>query len=171
LKLLTAQRESEVAGMRWSELDLVARTWTIPGARAKNGKPHIVHLNPLAVELLDQVPRIVDQGLLFSGNGITPVSGFSSAKARLDAAMGATDWVLHDLRRTATTGLARLGIAPHVADKVLNHAAGTIRGVAATYNRFEYLAERQAALDAWGRLVESLVRPVPSNVAQLAASR
>jgi integrase len=171
LMLLTAQRESEVAGMRWSELDLDARTWTIPGARAKNGKPHIVHLNPLAVELLDQVPRIVDQDLLFSGNGITPVSGFSSAKARLDAAMDATDWVLHDLRRTATTGLARLGIAPHIADKVLNHAAGTIRGVAATYNRFEYLAERQAALDAWGRLVESLVRPVPSNVVQLAAPR
>jgi integrase len=171
LMLLTAQRESEVAGMRWSELDLDARTWTIPGARAKNGKPHIVHLNPLAVELLDQVPRIVDQALLFSGNGITPVSGFSSAKARLDAAMGAKDWVLHDLRRTATTGLARLGIAPHIADKVLNHAAGTIRGVAATYNRFEYLAERQAALDAWGRLVESLVRPVPSNGVQLVAPR
>ena len=171
LMLLTAQRESEVAGMRWSELDLDARTWTIPGARAKNGKPHIVHLNPLALELLDQVPSIVDQDLLFSGNGITPVSGFSSAKARLDAAMGATDWVLHDLRRTTTTGLARLGIGPHIADKVLNHAAGTIRGVAATYNRFEYLAERQAALDAWGRLVESLVRPVPSNVVQLTAPR
>jgi len=59
-------------------------------------------------------------------------------------------WVLHDLRRTATTGMARLGIAPHVADRVLNHQAGTIRGVAAVYNRFEYLAERQAALDAWG---------------------
>ena len=117
------------------------------------------------------MPRIVDRALLFSGNGITPVSGFSSAKARLDAAMGATDWVLHDLRRTATTGLARLGIAPHVADKVLNHAAGTIRGVAATYNRFEYLAERTAALDAWGRLVESMVRPVPANVIQLAAPR
>ena len=54
LMLLTAQRESEVAGMRWSELDLDARTWTIPGARAKNGKPHIVHLNPLALELLDR---------------------------------------------------------------------------------------------------------------------
>ncbi len=59
-------------------------------------------------------------------------------------------WTLHDLRRTATTGMARLGIAPHVADKVLNHTAGTIRGVAAVYNRFEYLDERRAALDAWG---------------------
>jgi len=55
-------------------------------------------------------------------------------------------WVIHDLRRTATTGMARLGIAPHVADRVLNHTAGTIRGVAAIYNRFEYLDERKAAL-------------------------
>ena len=159
LMLLTAQREGEVAGMCWSELDLEGRTWTIPGARAKNGKPHIVHLSGLAIEVLDQVYRIVDQDLLFSGNGRTPVSGFSSAKTRVDAALGASDWVLHDLRRTATTGLARLGIEPHIADKVLNHTAGTVRGVAATYNRFEYLDERKAALDAWGRFLESLVRP------------
>ncbi len=169
LMLLTAQREGEVAGMRWSELDLDARTWTIPGARAKNGKPHVVHLSSLAMEVLGQVPRIVDdRALLFSGNGMTPVSGFSSAKARLDAAMGATGWVLHDLRRTATTGLARLGIAPHVADKVLNHTAGTIRGVAATYNRFEYLDERKTALDAWGGLVERLIG---RNVVQLVAAQ
>ena len=168
LMLLTAQRESEVAGMRWSELDLEGRVWIIPAARAKNNKMHIVHLSALAIEVLDQVPRIVDQDLVFSGNGRTPVSGFSSAKGRLDAAMGVTDWVLHDLRRTATTGLARLGIAPHVADRVLNHTAGTIRGVAATYNRFQYLEERKAALDSWGRQVEQLVRGKPDNVVQFA---
>jgi integrase len=169
LMLLTAQRESEVAGMAWSELDLEGRTRTIPGARAKNGKPHIVHLNGLAVEVLNQVHRIVDQDLLFSGNGRTAVSGFGSAKRRLDAALGVADWVLHDLRRTATTGLARLGVAPHIADKVLNHTAGTIRGVAATYNRFEYVDERRAALEGWGRFVESLVRPA-SNVVPLVAA-
>jgi hypothetical protein len=80
-------------------------------------------------------------------------------------------WVLHDLRRTATTGMARLGIAPHVADRILNHQAGTIRGVAAVYNRFAYLDERKAALETWGCHVESLVRPVPSNVVPLAAVR
>jgi integrase len=88
LMLLTAQRESEVAGMAWSELDLDGRTWTIPGARAKKGKPNIVHLNGLAIEVLGQVHRIVDQDLLFSGNGRTAVTGFSSAKTWLDAAMG-----------------------------------------------------------------------------------
>ena len=79
-------------------------------------------------------------------------------------------WVLHDLRRTATTGMAQLGIAPHVADRILNHQAGTIRGVAAVYNRFEYLDERKAALEAWGRFVESLIRPAPSNVVPLVAA-
>src|SRR6266702_4187303 len=156
--LLTAQRESEVAGIRWLELDIEKRFWAIPGARSKNGKPHIVHLSALAIEILEQVPRVAGQDLLFSGTGKTAVSGFSRAKARLDRLMGGeiAPWVLHDLRRTATTGMARIGIAPHVADRVLNQQAGTIRGVAAVYNRFEYLEERKAALEAWGRLVESL---------------
>lgn len=76
-------------------------------------------------------------------------------------------WVLHDLRRAATTAMARLGIAPHVADRVLNHQAGTIRGVAAVYNRFEYLAERKAALEAWGRFVQNLAQPSRANVVSL----
>ncbi len=186
LLLLTAQREFEVAGMRWSELDSPEqpKVWTIPGSRAKNGKPHIVHLSALAGEVIGAVPYIAGQDdLLFPGNGKTPVSGFSSAKARLDGRMLAalhvddggdgelTPWVLHDLRRTATTGMAQLGIAPHVADKVLNHTAGTISGVAAIYNRFEYLDERKAALEAWGRRVEALVRGAAPNVVELALAR
>jgi integrase len=69
-------------------------------------------------------------------------------------------WILHDLRRTAATGMARLNIAPHVVDKVLNHTSGTIRGVAAVYNRFEYSNERRAALEAWGQYVTALTTPV-----------
>ena len=113
------------------------------------------------------LPRIGD-GLVFTTTGSTAVSGFSRAKRRLDVAMlkakrvelGARkadsipDWTLHDLRRTATTGMARLNFPPNVVDKVLNHASGTIRGVAAIYNRFEYLEERRAALDTWGSYVE-----------------
>jgi integrase len=159
--------------MRWSEIH-DDDVWEIPGSRSKNGKPHTVHLSALALEIIEAVRQIKGQDLLFSGNGKTPVSGFSSAKTRLDRHMlralqevhedaQLAPWVLHDLRRTATTGMARIGIAPHVADRVLNHQAGTIRGVAAVYNRFEYLYERKAALQAWGRFVESFVRPAPSN--------
>jgi hypothetical protein len=67
--------------------------------------------------------------------------------------------------------MARLGIAPHVADKVLNHTAGTIRGVGAVYNRFEYLDERRAALDAWGRYIEVLIGREVQNVVSLATAR
>jgi integrase len=80
-----------------------------------------------------------------------------------------SDWRLHDLRRTAATGMAGLKIAPYVVDKVLNHSGGTIRGVAAIYNRFEYLDERRTALDAWGQHVSNLVSPSPNNIVKLRA--
>jgi integrase len=174
LLLLTGQRANEVAGMRWPEVEPRHRLWEIPAERAKNGKPHLVHLSGMAMEVLAGLPRGDGQPLLFTGTGRTRASGFSKAKAKLDRLMAAESGgapvpcTLHDLRRTATTGMARLGIAPHVADKVLNHTAGTIRGVAAVYNRFEYLEERRAALEAWGRKVAALVRPEEeSNVVAL----
>jgi integrase len=173
LMLLTAQRESECAGVRWSEIDTAAQTWTIPSSRSKNRKPHIVHLTALSLAIIGSVPRKNAQDLLFSGSGETAVSGFSRAKQRLDRLMGtsATPWVLHDLRRTATTGMAALGIAPHVADRVLNHSAGTIRGVAAVYNRFDYLGERKAALETWSLYIEDILGIAAQNVVQFAPIR
>jgi integrase len=165
LLLLTAQRRDEVGGMRRSELNLEKRTWTVPARRTKNRKPHTVHLSDLTIEIIERLPQIGDSDLLFTTNETTPVSGFSKAKDRLDTLMGdPPEWILHDLRRTATSRMARLGIAPHVVDKILNHTAGTIRGVAAVYNRYQFEPERKAALEARGRFVESLVRPAPSNV-------
>jgi integrase len=168
LLLLTAQRRDEVGGMKWSELDLEKREWHIPAARSKNGKASTVHLSDLAVEIVERLPQIGDSDFVFTVTEKTPASGYSYAKTRIDALMGPMpEWTLHDLRRTATTGMARLGIAPHVVDKILNHTAGTIKGVARIYNRFQYEGERAAALETWGRFVESLVRPTPSNVVQL----
>jgi integrase len=79
------------------------------------------------------------------------------------------EWILHDLRRTAATGMAKLGIPPHVVDRVLNHVSGTIRGVAAIYNRHGYSEERKRALEAWAHYVETLIRPVDSNVVPIRA--
>jgi len=167
LLLLTAQRKNEVAGMQWSEIDLDAKQWVIPGARTKNSKVHIVALSKLAIEQLAQLPR--NGSMVFSGTRKTPASGWSRAKASLDKAMGASDWVIHDLRRTVTTGMARLNIPPHVADKVLNHTQGTIHGVAKVYNQFEYLDERKSALDAYSNFIEQLVRPSgETNVVEMA---
>jgi integrase len=200
LLLLTAQRRDEVGSMEWQELQLDRRIWTIPREKAKNDRRHEVHLSDLALEVIKNLPRIVvpsgadgepaaDVDFVFTTTGRVPVSGYSHAKARLDrhmldalrtvfseigedaakAAIGG--WILHDLRRTAATGMAALKVAPHVVDRILNHVSGTIRGVAAVYNRHAYLEERKAALDAWSRYIEALVRPTPDNVVQISAAR
>jgi integrase len=159
LLALTAQRREEVAGMTWEEIDLDRALWTIPKERAKNGLAHEVPLSGPALAILATVPRTGP--LLFSTTGRTAVSGFSRAKTRLDSRSGVADWTVHDLRRTATTGMAQLGIPPHVADKVLNHKSGSIRGVAAVYNRHSYIDERRDALETWGKRVMSLVERAP----------
>src|SRR5260370_37406972 len=95
--------------------------------------------------------------------GTKPFQEFSRAKCRLDQLSGVTGWRLHDLRRTCVSGMARLGIAPHVADKILNHQSGTISGVAAVYQRHEFLAERREALDRWGTHVAHIVAEASSD--------
>ena len=153
LLLLTAQRRDELAHATWSEFDLEKETWTLPGERTKNGRGHIVHLSALAIETLAKLPRIASKkGWVFTtglGGGDTPVSGFGRGRERIAAAMTEASgeevapFTLHDLRRSAATGMAALGIAPHVVDKILNHSSGKIAGVAKIYNRFEYLSERK----------------------------
>ena len=143
---------------------------------------HEVQLSPQAQDILDALPR-VSETLVFTTRGVRPVSEFSGAKAALDRLMEAerrkqlglpddahpaiSGWILHDLRRTAATGMARLNIPPHVVDKILNHTSGSIRGVAAIYNRHSYLDERRAALEAWANRLDALVAGSPANVVPL----
>jgi integrase len=145
---LTGQRREEVARMKWDELDLARRIWTLPKSRTKNAKEHLVHLSEQAIAVLKQADK--KGPFVFSVLGIKPFQEFSKGKRRLDQVSGVTGWRLHDLRRTCVSGMARLGVAPHVADKILNHQAGTISGVAAVYQRHEFLSERRQALDVWG---------------------
>jgi integrase len=177
LLLLTAQRRDELAHATWSEFDLEGHTWMLPGERTKNWRTHIVHLSKLPVEILEKLPRLASKKRWIFTTGLggadTPVSGFGRGRERIAAAMAeisgeeVAPFTLHDLRRSAATGMAALGVTPHVVDKILNHSFGKITGVAKIYNRFEYLPERKAALEAWSRHVESLIRPSPSNVAEL----
>ena len=95
---------------------------------------------------------------VFSLRGTKPFESFSVAKRELDKLSGVSDWRLHDLRRTCVSGMARLGVAPHVADKVLNHQTGTISGVAAVYQRHEFLGERKDALERWAAHVAGLMK-------------
>jgi integrase len=153
---LTGQRRDEVARMTWDEVDLEHRVWMLAATRTKNDKPHIVQLSDAALVVIGARPR--SGRLVFSRNGITPIGNFSSQKRRLDDLCGVSHWRLHDLRRTMVSGMASLGVAPHVADKILNHVAGTISGVAAVYQRHEFLKERRDALDQWGAHVVGLLR-------------
>ena len=150
--LLTGQRRDEVGQAVWDEFDLEGCKWTIPGSRSKNGRSHIVHLSAPVVELLGQLPRVDGHTHLFTTNGLRPVSGFSTAKRRLDGLCGVAGWTLHDLRRSfASHTTEHLGISPVVIDKILNHQSGAVRGVAAIYQRGAYLDQRRAALEDWAR--------------------
>ena len=186
LLILTGQRRDEVGAMRWSEIDLDGRTWTLPATRTKNGRHHVVPLSEPAVAILKALPRIESKtGLVFTSTGETAVSGFSRAKDRIGEFMltamreGAgepdklelTRWTFHDLRRTAASGMARLGIAVHVVEAVLNHRSGTIKGVAAVYNRYSYDVEKRQALEAWGRCVETLISGATGNIIQFSSSK
>ncbi len=155
LLLATAQRRGEVAEMRWDQIDREAAIWEIPAHLAKNGKPNTVPLSPFALRVLDTVPRF-DCDLVFTTNRRTPVSGFSKMLRRISEASGTSEWRLHDLRRTAASGMARAGAAPHVVEKVLNHVSGTLSSVALVYNRYGYLDEKRTALEQWGEWLEKL---------------
>jgi integrase len=156
LMIATAQREGEVAGLRWPDVDLDRAVWTLPREQTKADRTHAVPLSDLALEVLIPLPRLHDGELAFSTNGVTPPSGWSRAKARLDRLSGVTGWRLHDLRRTAASTMARLGHPPHVVAAVLNHAPGSTQGITAVYNRHRYDDEKRAALDAWARHIRQV---------------
>ncbi len=160
LLILTGQRRGEVAGMRWSELDLDNGLWTLPAKRTKNASSHIVPLAPLAIDILKSVPRFLDSDLVFTTNGKTPISGFGRLKERLDGAVGleAEDWRFHDLRRTMATNMAMMRVQPHIIEAILNHKSGIVSGVAAVYNRHAYLDEKREALERWAKHVEERVK-------------
>jgi integrase len=189
LLLLTGQRREEVAGGRWKEFDLEAKEpmWIIPRSRAKNDNEHFVALSPSVVSVLQGLPRMANSETdhILTTTGKTGISGFSRAKEALDAAMlelaradaaergtnedkvAIAPWTWHDLRRTAASGMARLGMPVHVVEAVLNHKSGSVSGIAAVYNRHTYADEKRRALFAWAQHVESLITPSEGNVVPL----
>lgn len=176
LLMLTAQRRDEVAHLTRGELDFDKALWTLPAERAKNGKLHLTPLAPMALTILKALPW--EHALAFTTTGTTPVSGFSRLKERLDrailrrmrqeAAEAGRDpdtvkplahWTFHDFRRSVSSTLAQLNVPLHVTEKLLNHQPQAIRGVAAIYNRYEYLDERRLALERWEGRLRQLVAP------------
>ena len=134
-------------------------------------------LSPEALAVLAEVKRI--GRFIFTTNGRIPISGYSKAKAALDRAVATlaetegrespSGWTLHDLRRTCATGLARLGFPVHVTEAVLNHRSGTRAGIVGVYQRHDYMPEKRAALEAWGRYVLGMSAECQEHVLYLGA--
>ncbi|GJD98102.1 tyrosine-type recombinase/integrase [Methylobacterium isbiliense] len=184
LALLTGQRREEIAGMRWDELDVEARdpVWVLPSKRTKNGREHAIPLVNEAVEALRQMRRIEGSEYVLTTTGTSSVSGFSRAKASLDAMMlriardeaqargddpdrvSLAPWRLHDLRRTAASGMARGGVPVAVVEKVLNHVSGTFAGIVGVYQRHDFASEKRHALTAWAAHIGGLVAAAPARV-------
>jgi integrase len=168
---LTGQRLGEVAGMRWDEIDPATKLWSMPGKRTKNAKAHTVPLSPQALAIVNAMPRIDGCDFVFTANGKISVTGFSKIKRNLDALLpGMQPWRLHDLRRSAATGMARIGVDIIVVEKILNHVSGQLRGVVGTYQRHGFEDERRVALERWARHIEALATGEGSNVVEFAAA-
>jgi integrase len=171
LLMLTGQRRDEIGSLRWSEIEHAGdpdkAQIALPGSRTKNGRPHDVPLSKSALAVLEGQPRIMGRDLVF-GEGEGGFSGWSKAKQALDATCRVKDWTLHDLRRTAATGMANIGVQPHVIEAVLNHISGHKSGVAGIYNRSTYAGEKRAALDVWANhLMVEVAKATGANVTTL----
>jgi integrase len=158
LLLLTGCRTDEIRELEWSEVSDDCSVISLPGRRTKNKRPHVLELAPMASAIIASQPR--NGKYVFSRTGgIAPIGGLSHAKARIDAVAGiAQPWRIHDLRRTAATGMANLGVQPHHVEAVLNHITGAAKkGIAGIYNRAAYAAEKKAALELWAAHISSIV--------------
>jgi integrase len=169
LLTLTGQRLNEIAAARleWVNGDMLE----IPASFYKTGTPHTVPLTPTAASIIKAQPRQKDAEFIFGKTGKTPFSGFSKAKAELDEVIAVArksngnkkpmpDWRLHDLRRTARSLMSRAGVPSDIAERVLGHVIGGVRGV---YDRHAYLNEKREALEKLGKMIGSILDPSPAS--------
>jgi integrase len=174
LLLLTGARKSEVAKARWQEFDRGKAVWRVPPERFKSNATHLVPLSKEAMTIFESLPHFTKGDYLFSTTfGEKPVSGFSKAKARLDAmmieALGSSPapWVIHDIRRTVRTRLASLRISDMVAEMIIGHGR---KGLQRVYDQHSYEAEMRDALELWAGRLRDIVNPPPENVVSLRES-
>lgn len=169
LLILTGKRREELFQADWAEFDIAAGEWHIPPERVKNDTVDIVPLSAPALTILEALPR--DGVKLFPTRTKARVdeagpSGYSKALDRFRAAVdealdrealtGKARWSYHDIRRTVSTGLQRLGVRLEVTEAVLNHSSGSRGGIVGVYQRHDWLVEKRAALDAWAEFVIGL---------------
>jgi len=149
LLILTGQRRTQIAELRWSWIDFDQRLIVFPAAMMKNGRDHVLPMSSAVEEMLRSLRRFGDEDRVFPArnrDSDKAVSGFSKAKARLDRLSGVSNWVIHDIRRTVSTGMIARGIADQTVESVLSHVIPSVRAV---YNRHKYIEEMRTALETW----------------------
>jgi integrase len=174
LLILTGQRREEIGGLRSGEIcgdyDAIAP----PPTRTKNKQAHLVPLSATAHAILAGQPAAL-RAFVFDPKGrAAPFTSWSRGKSLLDAALAQAGvklkpWTVHDLRRSVATGMAELGVAPHIVEAVLNHASGHKAGVAGVYNRATYVPEKRAALVLWADHVMAAVESGTATVVPMRA--
>ena len=164
--LLSGQRRDEVRCARWEEIS--GDTWTIPAARYKGKRDHVVPLTgAIVAQFIQANPQ--RSGFTFSNDGgKRPMGSLSTLKRKLDAAVAGKHgrplppWTTHDLRRTARTLLSRAGVNSDIAERVIGHVMPGVRDI---YDRFEFVSERRAALERLAALIERILHPDAAVVA------
>src|SRR5262249_11484232 len=158
---LTGQRRGEIANLKWSEVK--GDTLELPVARMKAKRAHLVPLSTHAAAIIASLPQTGDYVF-----GRSPVSHFDRIKRELDAQMGdAAPWVVHDLRRTAASGMAALRIPVPTIEKILDHRSGTFRGTVGACQQYDFATEKRDALQRWADHVDGLVNGRQTNVITL----
>jgi len=151
LLVLTGQRRAEIGGLNWSEIDLERGLIILPPERSKNNRLHELPMSRQVRAILERQPR---NGEWVWGRKFT---SWGNAKASLDHRLnGMVAWRLHDLRRSAGTMMAEIGVLPHIIEAILNHISGHRAGVAGIYNRARYEGEMRAALQKWADYIDTL---------------
>jgi integrase len=171
LILVTGQRPGEIAAMKRNDLDLKAKTWMI--SDTKNRRPHLVPLSLLALNLIGQVLKRHNSEYVFPARSDAKREphihreSLSRAAHRLSRHVG-EPWRPHDLRRSAITGMARLGVSRFMVDRVTNHVDQSVTG--RHYDLHDYEAEKREALNSWASELErvcAIAREPPQNVLRL----
>lgn len=157
LLLLTGQSRNDIASMRLDDIQFQSRVWAPPHARAHGSHTHELPLSDFALEILASLPRS-KSGLVFPAapRATTPVTGYSNAVAKSRKLSEVEGWQLRDLRRTAAVGMARLGAAPELLDRVLNVRSGTASGVRGIYQLAAETDEKRRVLNAWAEQVRAV---------------
>jgi len=178
LLILTGQRRSEIASLRWEYINEVERTITLP--ETKNQTEHTFPYGDMVAAIFDRIPRRNSTSLLFPGrDDATPWGGFGKSKWEFNKGCELAPWQILDLRRTFGTKLAELKVPPHIVERLLNHklgslqTAGVITAVASVYNRALYVPEMREAIQVWETRLEALFQSspplIPSAAIEVAA--